>query len=65
MNHLSDVFPYGIYMLAYEYASKTLSESEWIREKRKHFKQLQKNGKQFTFIDISIPILSGAFAGNL
>lgn len=58
-----DVFPYGIYMLAYEYFSRKLSESNWVHEKRKKIKDLQKQAKKHTYIDISIPILSGAFAG--
>ncbi|XP_031635025.1 solute carrier family 25 member 45-like isoform X2 [Contarinia nasturtii] len=60
-----DVFPYGIYMLAYEYVSRTLSNSEWVLEKRERFKELQKYDKTLTYLDISIPILSGAFAGFL
>ncbi|XP_055306495.1 solute carrier family 25 member 45-like [Sitodiplosis mosellana] len=58
-----DVFPYGIYMLVYEYATKALACSEWVIEKRKQLKNLQKGDKKYTYIDISIPILSGAFAG--
>lgn len=61
--HFSDVFPYGIYMLVYEQTSKALARSEWVIEKRKQLKILQKNDKKYTYIDFSIPILSGAIAG--
>lgn len=47
-------------MLAYEYASKALSTSHWVVEKRK---RLQKFDKKPTYIDFTIPILSGALAG--
>lgn len=56
-----DVFPYGIYMLSYEYAVKALSDSEWVRERRK---EIHKKVKKYTYIDVSIPILAGAFAGT-
>lgn len=59
--HFRDVFPYGIYMLSYEYAVKALSDSEWVRERRK---EIHKKVKKYTYIDVSIPILAGAFAGN-
>lgn len=59
----SDVFPYGIYMLAYDYISKALSSSEWALQRRKQLKELGKTRTHFNYIDISIPILSGAFAG--
>lgn len=59
-----DVFPYGIYMLAYEYTSRALANSEWILEKRRQFKKIQKTSNKLTYIDVSIPILAGALAGN-
>lgn len=62
--HFSDVFPYGIYMLAYEYAVRSLSDSEWVRERRKQIKEMRQNVKRYTYTDITIPILAGAFAGT-
>lgn len=58
-----DVFPYGIYMLAYEYLSNMLSNSEWVLEKKKQMKELQKNSTKYTYIDVSIPVVAGALAG--
>lgn len=51
-------------MLVYEYASKRLAHSDWVIEKRKQLKNVQKNDKKYTYIDISIPIISGAIAGT-
>lgn len=51
----SDVLPYGIYMLTYEYLSKRLSATVWMSEKRKY-----SENKNF---EVLIPICSGAIAG--
>lgn len=61
----SDVFPYGIYMLAYEYAVNALASADWVKEKRKQIKEMQNSHIQtVNYIEISIPILAGAFAGK-
>lgn len=51
-------------MLAYEYAVNMLKSSDWVREKRKQIKEMQNSHRNFSYIDISIPILAGAFAGK-
>lgn len=51
-------------MLAYEYAVNMLSTSDWVIEKRKQIKEVQKNHMKVSYIDVSIPILAGAFAGK-
>lgn len=66
----SDVFPYGLYMLAYEYAVDKLSNSDWVLEKRKQIKEMQNNHMKVSYIDtnlisVSIPIIAGAFAGTI
>lgn len=58
------MFPYGPYMLAYEYAVNMLSTSDWAKEKRKQIKEMQRSHRKLNYIDISIPILAGAFAGE-
>lgn len=60
----SDVFPYGIYMLSYEYARTALTNSQWTREKKKRIKEMENAEKKTTYFDASIPILAGAFAGT-
>lgn len=50
-------------MLAYEYAARKLASSDWVLEKRRQIKKMQKADK-FTYLDVSIPILAGAFAGK-
>lgn len=54
-----DVFPYGIYMLTYEQLTKTLANSEWILEKKR------KSARNYSYAEISIPIVSGAVAGEM
>lgn len=51
-------------MLAYEYTSRALANSEWIVEKRRQLKKIQKTNNKLTYIDVSIPILAGAIAGK-
>lgn len=50
-------------MLAYEYAARKLASSDWVLEKRRQIKKMQKADK-FTYLDVSIPIFAGAFAGK-
>lgn len=64
MEFCSDVFPYGLYMLAYEYAVDSLRASDWVKEKRKQIKEMKDSHSKLSYIDISIPILAGAFAGD-
>lgn len=49
-------------MLTYDHAYRTLSNIEWISEKRKKMKE---NNAKYTYIDMSIPIVAGAVAGKL
>lgn len=51
-------------MLSYEYAVNMLSTSDWVKEKRKQIKEMQRSHRKLNYIDISIPILAGAFAGK-
>lgn len=51
-------------MLAYEYAVDKLRSSDWVKEKRKQIQEMQYNRGKLSYIDISIPILAGAFAGK-
>lgn len=51
-------------MLAYEYTSRKLANSEWVREKRKQIKKIQNASNKRTYVDVSVPILAGALAGN-
>lgn len=46
-------------MLTYDHAYRTLSNVEWISEKRKKMKE---NDTKYTYIDMSIPIVAGILA---
>lgn len=52
-------------MLAYEYMCKALTQSKWAQEKKKKSKFYQTGDKMYTYVDITIPIISGAIAGML
>lgn len=58
LNIFRDVFPYGIYMLTYDHMSKTLANSEWVLEKKKQ------SLKNYSYVQVGIPIVSGVTAGT-
>lgn len=61
----SDVFPYGIYMLTYEYMNRFLDDINWIKAKRKEYKSHACNGcpDHRCLVEMYISITSGAIAG--
>lgn len=63
----SDVFPYGIYMLTFEYMHQFLDDFDWMKAKRKQYKCNSHMGSACTknncYVEMFISTTSGAIAG--
>lgn len=60
----SDVFPYGIYMLTYEYVNRLLDDTNWVKAKRReNMSETQVYPNNNYWIEMCVTIASGAIAG--
>lgn len=57
-----DIFPYGIYMLAYQHILEILGETDLVRDERKSNK-LNNNNSVNNNVELIITSICGAVAG--
>lgn len=59
---IRDIFPYGIYMLAYQHILEMLGETDLVRDERKANK-LNNNNSVNNNLELIITSICGAVAG--